>query len=308
MSALTHNRLVSDSVLGNIAQEWGSCSHSRPNLTVQFIYISVTVAPICTLLVVIHLYVICKLPALCSVREGRRRGGQEVGVGGGWWGLQGHGSCNYHSQVQVTGQVVAVPFFFLLSLLSPTGLHVAQHASTAAPLWLGVLSSSRLRPMRAGSTVMAGKLTERSIKWQLCYDMSARTWWMVSGALFFSWFLPLPLKLCWEHHRRAELFHVIPCLKWHDATVADLWHCLEKYVCGKPCLVSNGSTAWLTQISYYPLRIGFTRGTIISSFSVAFGRCNLCLCASVPGSRQTTLAEVRDIVGKAVGLLFETHL
>lgn len=28
---------------------------------------------------------------------------------------------------------------------------------------------------------MAGKLTETSIKWQLCYDMSARTWWMVSG-------------------------------------------------------------------------------------------------------------------------------
>ncbi|GLD62967.1 nuclear factor 1 A-type, partial [Lates japonicus] len=25
---------------------------------------------------------------------------------------------------------------------------------------------------------MAGKTSEGSIKWQLCYDISARTWWM----------------------------------------------------------------------------------------------------------------------------------
>ncbi|KAF3698009.1 Nuclear factor 1 B-type [Channa argus] len=38
--------------------------------------------------------------------------------------------------------------------------------------------------------MMAGKLTERSIKWQLCYDMSARTWWMDEFHPFIEALLP----------------------------------------------------------------------------------------------------------------------
>lgn len=34
--------------------------------------------------------------------------------------------------------------------------------------------------MKVADSVMAGKASDSSIKWQLCYDMSARTWWMVS--------------------------------------------------------------------------------------------------------------------------------
>lgn len=46
--------------------------------------------------------------------------------------------------------------------------------------------------MKLADSVMAGKTTEGSIKWQLCYDISARTWWMVSWQqpkLFFFFFL-----------------------------------------------------------------------------------------------------------------------
>lgn len=40
---------------------------------------------------------------------------------------------------------------------------------------------------------MSGKkLTERTVKWQLCYDMTARTWWMVRQALFLFRFLSVP--------------------------------------------------------------------------------------------------------------------
>lgn len=34
--------------------------------------------------------------------------------------------------------------------------------------------------MKLADSVMAAKTSEGSIKWQLCYDISARTWWMVS--------------------------------------------------------------------------------------------------------------------------------
>ncbi|KAI4808269.1 hypothetical protein KUCAC02_000333 [Chaenocephalus aceratus] len=37
---------------------------------------------------------------------------------------------------------------------------------------------------------MAGTLTERSIKWQLCYDVSARTWWMDEFHPFIEALLP----------------------------------------------------------------------------------------------------------------------
>ncbi|MBN3322847.1 NFIA factor, partial [Atractosteus spatula] len=32
--------------------------------------------------------------------------------------------------------------------------------------------------MKLADSIMAGKTSEGSIKWQLCYDISARTWWM----------------------------------------------------------------------------------------------------------------------------------
>lgn len=50
--------------------------------------------------------------------------------------------------------------------------------------------------MKLADSVMAAKTSEGSIKWQLCYDISARTWWMVSWQepkLFFfpsSFFFP----------------------------------------------------------------------------------------------------------------------
>lgn len=47
--------------------------------------------------------------------------------------------------------------------------------------------------MKLADSVMAGKASDGSIKWQLCYDISARTWWMVSwqpGLPFF--FFPFP--------------------------------------------------------------------------------------------------------------------
>lgn len=45
--------------------------------------------------------------------------------------------------------------------------------------------------MKLADSVMAGKTSEGSIKWQLCYDISARTWWMVSwhNCPIFSFFL-----------------------------------------------------------------------------------------------------------------------
>lgn len=44
--------------------------------------------------------------------------------------------------------------------------------------------------MKAPEKAMAGKTADGSIKWQLCYDMTARTWWMVSLVLFFFSSLP----------------------------------------------------------------------------------------------------------------------
>ncbi|CAL8241779.1 unnamed protein product [Merluccius merluccius] len=34
---------------------------------------------------------------------------------------------------------------------------------------------------------MTGKPCERTVKWQLCYDTSARTWWMQIAADFMLW-------------------------------------------------------------------------------------------------------------------------
>ena len=56
---------------------------------------------------------------------------------------------------------------------------------------LGVLSPVSQHQMKLADSVMAGKASDGSIKWQLCYDISARTWWMVSwqpGLLFFFFF------------------------------------------------------------------------------------------------------------------------
>ncbi|XP_047442924.1 nuclear factor 1 A-type [Mugil cephalus] len=50
---------------------------------------------------------------------------------------------------------------------------------------LGVLS-----PARLGDSGMAAKSSEGSIKWQLCYDISARTWWMDEFHPFIEALLP----------------------------------------------------------------------------------------------------------------------
>ncbi|XP_038660276.1 nuclear factor 1 B-type-like isoform X11 [Scyliorhinus canicula] len=44
--------------------------------------------------------------------------------------------------------------------------------------------------MKAADNVMAGKAADGSIKWQLCYDMSARTWWMDEFHPFIEALLP----------------------------------------------------------------------------------------------------------------------
>lgn len=63
--------------------------------------------------------------------------------------------------------------------------------------------------MRLADSVMAGKSSEGSIKWQLCYDISARTWWMVSWhellSSFFSFSFP-PAK----HPRSPLLLSLLP--------------------------------------------------------------------------------------------------
>ncbi|KAI2517349.1 nuclear factor I A [Homo sapiens] len=40
--------------------------------------------------------------------------------------------------------------------------------------------------MKLADSVMAGKASDGSIKWQLCYDISARTWWMTPKLHRFS--------------------------------------------------------------------------------------------------------------------------
>ncbi|XP_077201188.1 nuclear factor 1 B-type isoform X12 [Paroedura picta] len=44
--------------------------------------------------------------------------------------------------------------------------------------------------MKVADSVMAGKTSDSSIKWQLCYDMSARTWWMDEFHPFIEALLP----------------------------------------------------------------------------------------------------------------------
>ncbi|XP_040612189.1 nuclear factor 1 B-type isoform X7 [Mesocricetus auratus] len=44
--------------------------------------------------------------------------------------------------------------------------------------------------MKAADSRMAGKTSDSSIKWQLCYDMSARTWWMDEFHPFIEALLP----------------------------------------------------------------------------------------------------------------------
>ncbi|KAM9250583.1 nuclear factor 1 B-type isoform 5-T5 [Cariama cristata] len=44
--------------------------------------------------------------------------------------------------------------------------------------------------MKVADSIMAGKASDSSIKWQLCYDMSARTWWMDEFHPFIEALLP----------------------------------------------------------------------------------------------------------------------
>ncbi|XP_055434020.1 nuclear factor 1 B-type isoform X5 [Bubalus kerabau] len=47
-----------------------------------------------------------------------------------------------------------------------------------------------LHLMKTADSIMAGKTSDSSIKWQLCYDMSARTWWMDEFHPFIEALLP----------------------------------------------------------------------------------------------------------------------
>lgn len=60
--------------------------------------------------------------------------------------------------------------------------------------------ASRTEPqqMRLSNGGMAARSSEGSIKWQLCYDISARTWWMVSLDQLSSRLLPP------EQHRSSS--------------------------------------------------------------------------------------------------------
>lgn len=73
------------------------------------------------------------------------------------------------------------------------GLHGAERVASDEGL-ISVLSTPELLLMKATDGRMAGKTADSSIKWQLCYDMTARTWWMVSlvlfGVFFFLRFFP----------------------------------------------------------------------------------------------------------------------
>ncbi|XP_051713881.1 nuclear factor 1 B-type isoform X15 [Oryctolagus cuniculus] len=44
--------------------------------------------------------------------------------------------------------------------------------------------------MKVADSIMAGKTSDSSIRWQLCYDMSARTWWMDEFHPFIEALLP----------------------------------------------------------------------------------------------------------------------
>ncbi|XP_041886785.1 nuclear factor 1 A-type isoform X15 [Corvus kubaryi] len=44
--------------------------------------------------------------------------------------------------------------------------------------------------MKLADSIMAGKTSDGSIKWQLCYDISARTWWMDEFHPFIEALLP----------------------------------------------------------------------------------------------------------------------
>lgn len=67
------------------------------------------------------------------------------------------------------------------------GLHGAERVASDEGL-ISVLSTPELLLMKATDGGMAGKTADSSIKWQLCYDMTARTWWMVSLVLFETFF------------------------------------------------------------------------------------------------------------------------
>ncbi len=69
-----------------------------------------------------------------------------------------------------------------------TGLHGAERVASDEGL-ISVLSTPELLLMKATDGRMAEKTADSSIKWQLCYDMTARTWWMVSLVLFGVFFL-----------------------------------------------------------------------------------------------------------------------
>lgn len=63
--------------------------------------------------------------------------------------------------------------------------------------------------MKVADRVMAGKASDSSIKWQLCYDMSARTWWMVSWCDNFFFFPPWKLFFSFLNSSFTAAMHVL---------------------------------------------------------------------------------------------------
>lgn len=113
--------------------------------------------------------------------------------------------------LRILGSVVMTKPFRCFHEAAWYGLayNVAQHA-TADIFLIRCLIFHKLHQMKAADSVMAGKASDGSIKWQLCYDMSARTWWMVSwqwlGFFFVKMILltPLSLKLVSEQSKSNQ--------------------------------------------------------------------------------------------------------
>ncbi|KAK5612988.1 hypothetical protein CRENBAI_003377 [Crenichthys baileyi] len=71
--------------------------------------------------------------------------------------------------------------------------------------------------MRLSDGGMAAKGSEGSIKWQLCYDISARTWWMVLVLIINgpkTWNHVSPSSVCIKIFSDPEMYQNRSILLW----------------------------------------------------------------------------------------------
>lgn len=122
-----------------------------------------------------------------SVCYGGDGGGCRRGGGGGWEGVGG-------SVILITTVRFKSVVNFML-IFPPPSLPSFLPPSHNALWWVPgppdvpacLHSGPRLMWQRAWlGSAMAIKMNERSVKWQLCYDVTARTWWMVSDAFILA--------------------------------------------------------------------------------------------------------------------------